>query len=519
MKYLKKYWSYKETIALLFFLFFLNQKLISQPNIISGDRSFKSGNYKEALKSYQSEYNNNPTNAYINYQIGLCYLNMNTYQIKALKYLNFALNTDDYKSDPSAIFHLAEAYFYSYKFNKAIEIYSRCSKIKENNQKIEQSKKRIQTCQNAIHLMQNERDEDFINLGTNINSKNSEIFPFIDTEEKILFFNKKYKDNLDVYFSRKRRTSNKWKKAIRLSNTINSNKDDYIAGISNDGKFLIIFSKLNNNFDIKYSKHNNYNYDYFIDPGVPVNSQYNEQGAFLNNTGDTMFFASDRPEGYGGFDLYYSIKLPNNQWGIPINLGKNINTEFDENYPRLSIDGKTLYFCSKGRNSMGGYDIFKANLNNKGKWGAVENLSYPINTVLDNYNINILENPRYAYISSFNSNTYGESDIYKIVFNKKEADYLVLKGMIYIFDPNKSEIIPYSDKNDNIEIIAYHKKTKEIFGKYKANSKSSYYIISLPPGEFILEFKGKNYSVYKKIINIDESLIRTKLQTLNVIMQ
>ena len=68
----------------------------------------------------------------------------------------------------------------------------------------------------------------------------------------------------------------------------------------------------------------------------------------------------------------------------PIILSNNINTEYDENYPYLLPDGKTLYFCSKGHNSMGGYDIFRSNFDEKAQdWSKPVNLDFAINTPFD----------------------------------------------------------------------------------------------------------------------------------------
>lgn len=81
--------------------------------------------------------------------------------------------------------------------------------------------------------------------------------------------------------------------------------------------------------------------------------------------GKSFFFTSDRPGGYGGMDIYVTKRLPNGQWGIPINLGPKINTAKDEISPFIHPDGVTLFFSSKGHNSMGGFDIFLCNTRRK----------------------------------------------------------------------------------------------------------------------------------------------------------
>ena len=85
-----------------------------------------------------------------------------------------------------------------------------------------------------------------------------------------------------------------------------------------------------------------------------------------------------------GKDIFIMRKLPNNTWTEPINMGSLINTPGDEDYPYVTVDGQTLYFCSTKHGSMGGYDICKATWNNsKEKWNPPVNMGAPINSPFD----------------------------------------------------------------------------------------------------------------------------------------
>ena len=97
-----------------------------------------------------------------------------------------------------------------------------------------------------------------------------------------------------------------------------------------------------------------------------------------------IYYASYGVDGANGKDLFLMRKLPDNTWSSPINLGATINTPGDEDYPYVTPDGRTLYFCSTKHGSMGGYDIFKAIWNDKkGEWEAPQNLGAPINSPFD----------------------------------------------------------------------------------------------------------------------------------------
>ena len=73
---------------------------------------------------------------------------------------------------------------------------------------------------------------------------------------------------------------------------------------------------------------------------------------------DVVFYSSYGKDGSNKLDLYRVKRVSGGDWSEPVRLPDNINTPYDESYPFLHPDGKTLFFCSKGHNSMGGYDVF-----------------------------------------------------------------------------------------------------------------------------------------------------------------
>ncbi|HQW24101.1 MAG TPA: hypothetical protein PLI47_12425, partial [Bacteroidia bacterium] len=107
---------------------------------------------------------------------------------------------------------------------------------------------------------------------------------------------------------------------------------------------------------------------------------------FIANDKQTIYLSSYGKRGERGKDLYVIRKMPNGNWSTPENLGETINSEANEDFPYLDRDGRTLYFASKSKKSIGGYDIFKSKIDfNTGKWSIPENLGWPINTIADDY--------------------------------------------------------------------------------------------------------------------------------------
>ncbi|MFP4489549.1 MAG: hypothetical protein ACLFN1_09630, partial [Bacteroidales bacterium] len=119
----------------------------------------------------------------------------------------------------------------------------------------------------------------------------------------------------------------------------------------------------------------------------------------------------------GGLDLYICYKNEDGKWGTARNLGPEINTPFNEDRAFLINNGKQLFFCSQGHYSMGGFDLFKSERSEHGKWARPENLGYPINDPDDNVFFMPVNNGHSGYISAFREGKgYGKEDIYLLIF-------------------------------------------------------------------------------------------------------
>lgn len=130
----------------------------------------------------------------------------------------------------------------------------------------------------------------------------------------------------------------------------------------------------------------------------------------LSPDGSQLFFASDMPGGYGGIDLYASVRI-NDDWGKPINLGPMINTPGDELYPYVSPNGD-LYFSSNGLLGLGMQDIFVTREGADGAWQRPENLGAPFNSQADDFGFAQLDNQDKGFFTSNRQGGVGGDDIY-----------------------------------------------------------------------------------------------------------
>ncbi len=188
---------------------------------------------------------------------------------------------------------------------------------------------------------------------------------------------------------------------------------------------------------------------------------------YLGEKKDMVVYSSYGKTGATGKDIYRVNKLPNGEWTKPISIGEEINTEFDEDYPFLHPDGRTLYFSSKGYNSMGGYDIFKSTINPQtGKWTYPENLDFPINTPDDDIlYISDVDN-KLAYFASSRASKQGELTVYRVKVDPEPTGNSVIRGF-FVSESNptmKSATITIKDAEKDRRYGVY--KTDDLSGEY-----------------------------------------------------
>jgi hypothetical protein len=117
--------------------------------------------------------------------------------------------------------------------------------------------------------------------------------------------------------------------------------------------------------------------------GPVVNTSAGEVAICVSSDGLEMYITSDRAGGSGGYDLWASARASiNDPWDWPVNLGTLVNTERQEFSPALSSDGLTLCFASDRPGGFGSFDIWTTTRTSKTEpWGLPENLDAPVNTL------------------------------------------------------------------------------------------------------------------------------------------
>lgn len=201
------------------------------------------------------------------------------------------------------------------------------------------------------------------------------------------------------------------------------------------------------------------------------NGDWNTGHITLSSDEETIYFASDRPGGMGGSDIYYS-QLENGKWGPVQNMGNNINTTGDELFPFITDD--VLYFSSNGHIGLGGLDVYSANIYSN---DSPKNLGASINSNQDDFAFNVSADEISGYLSSDRNSNIDRIYSVKIAIAKgtlivKAKDKIknkeIKEATIWLIDraTNDSTLIA-PDASGNYSIPIEGKKDYIIVGSKK----------------------------------------------------
>ncbi|OEK02570.1 hypothetical protein BFP97_14020 [Roseivirga sp. 4D4] len=174
---------------------------------------------------------------------------------------------------------------------------------------------------------------------------------------------------------------------------------------------------------------------------MPINSpEYWDTSPSFNQSGTTMYFASDRPGGFGGSDIYRATLNARGRWANVSNMGPAINTAGDEVFPYVAPDNK-LYFASDGHAGFGMLDLFSAE--NKGGVVTVRNLGPSFNSSADDFGLIYSDFPFEGFYTSNREGGQGGDDLYSFVDNSSDLKKItyVLRGTTYQRNEDSTQVI------------------------------------------------------------------------------
>jgi outer membrane protein OmpA-like peptidoglycan-associated protein len=492
------------------------------------DAFFISEEYEKALPLYTQLYLQDSTNGNVAYRLGFSCLNVQGQKKSAEQYLRNAITTASPKAKEGRLkerrapvnsyYAYAQALQYNLHFDSAAHYYRLYQKnYSDTTNQLQQRDINLflAQCQTGKMLVASPVNITVSNLGSNVNSQYPEYSPVLSADEKVLIFTTRRpgfnntidpRDGMyfeDIYMSEK--SGDGWSEARPLA-ILNTPGHEATIGISSDGQQLFIYKDLNGDGNIFTSMLNGSEWAQPVKLSDNVNSKSWEPSASLSPDGNTLYFVSNREGGFGGRDIWRSVKLPNGEWSKPTNLGPEINSPFDEDAPSIQADGITLYFASNGPRSMGGFDILFSTWNEESGWTEPVNIGYPVNSSDDDlFFIPTADNTHAYYSTATGPDGNGEKDICFLTFPDKEQTPLtVLSGEITSI---------FGGAAPGAVITVTDVETGELIGTYKPNSATGRYVIILPPGKnYAVTYEAEDFLFQSDNINITDSMAYQQIE-------
>lgn len=386
----------------------------ADPNI--ANFMYKRHDYEGAIKQYKQLLKISPNDKQFNKNLGLCYLESDIAPKKSLTYLKKAYEL--YNSNATLAFYIGKSLMFHEDYAEASKYFHEYLNTKQFKYRKE-GELLLQSCETAISLKESPINVEVTNLGDSINTKYPEFYPYLFEDSLLIFSGRIPKRGTSTEFDGLYQSdvysinilNSKYPTPIKK---LNSSLDEQVCGIHNTDVY-VYFDHIVEYGDIeKYKRDEKYGFKQDRDFVELTDKKAIETSVFFNKDGSKMYYTSNSSEGIGEYDIFMKTKVSENVWSEAISL--NINTTFDEGFPFLSEDEKTLYFCSNGLPGMGGFDLFKSTWNESlQKWNTPINLGYPLNTPSDEKFIWFI-NSNEAYISGFREDGFGYEDLYKVTF-------------------------------------------------------------------------------------------------------
>ena len=345
-------------------------------------------------------------------------------------------------------------------------------------------------------------------LSSRINSKFPEFFPSLSADRQTLNFTRRINGVNEDFFNAHPDSCGDWFTARNMGYPPNTAAQESAQAISSDDHYLFFMRSDNRSENgwgrggcdlyLAYRKSIDSPWTAAESFGATINTPAFEGMPSLSPDISDLYFVSDRPGGYGGLDIWVS-HFQFGLWQLPVNLGPQINTSGNETAPFISSDNRTLYFSSDGHMGLGGSDLFFSKRISDTLWKIPVNLGTPINSANDDNSIFVSPDGILAYFASDRGNAGGDFDIYETTLPTAAAPEATAFALCYVLDsltkdPAMIGSITLFDSLGN-EIAQYH-----------ANKGDGSILMSLPLNKtFNYSVRAFNYTSSEGSISFPEA--------------
>lgn len=374
------------------------EKFSASKTTKAAEKALKEGNLYGAVELYQDVLDHDEANKDVAYKLGQLYFQIRDYK-SAEKCFGIAKQGNQFSSNDLALYYYALMLKYNGKYNDALKAFEEVKQKKPiaDNFNIKWVDVDIAGCKLALNPTTKKTTATVTHLGSEINSAYSDFAPTLWDNDAILFSSLpsdtiiiKNKDNYLVKFYKADKNGNTYNKVSSMpefdvagkhtaNGTLSADKNSFYFSVCSEDKTGAVNCKL------FLSKRNSSGWS---EPkeieGINMNDYTTTQptiGVYQGNR-EILYFASNRPGGKGGMDIWYATLNRSGEYSTPKNAGKRINTDRDELTPFYDLSSNSLYFSSNGFPNLGGYDVFVAE-GSRGQWTEPVNLEAPVNSSTD----------------------------------------------------------------------------------------------------------------------------------------
>ncbi len=357
----------------------------------------------------------------------------------------------------------------------------------------------------AIAAVKAPKTIEIARLPDEINRFRLQYFPVLTVDNQQMIYTAQGEER-DENLVISKKVDGQWSPAESISPNINSTSNEGACTVSADGRTLIFTScngrRSMGSCDLYISYKEGDTWSEPENLGPTVNTPDWESQPALSADGRTLFFASTRPGGLGARDIWVTT-FDGEQWVEPKNLGPEINSAQDDITPYIHVNGQSLFFSSKGRPGMGGYDMYLSNRNESG-WSEPVNLGYPINSYNDEVGIFITADGQSAYFSKeiADLGTIVSSEIMRFQIKndtlvKNTSSYVT--GRVLNEETNEPLLANFHMEDLNNKGILYNVSSDSVSGRYfLVLTQGHEYGVFISKGGYLFEdltFRAKSNSL------------------------
>ena len=399
-------------------------------------------NYFKAANLYEPLHDSHPDNYNLAAKLGICYLNLDGKNAEALKLLEEASkgvvsSEKEYKQTGEkapldTYLYLAIAFHRNDSLEQALTFFNNAKRNLASTEPYQEDFIDLQIRNVRYAMEMKKRPLRIISeyFTPWLKDYPGACNPVLSKDDSVFIFTEKNEGVTQVYCSYKK--NNIWEKPSNITKQLGGFDRFYTNSITADGRTLILFMDDGGDGNLYYSTRNDTTWSRIKSVGKFVNSIYWEDYGFITPDGNTMYFSSNRPGGYGGLDIWEAQRTSENSWEKPENLGDIINTPYDENTPFYDTDNSALLFSSIGHISMGAYDVFRS-IRRGSTWTQPVGMPYAFNTVTENTDF-ILNNNAPGFIASRFDDKTNSRNIFTIVAIDPADELTTASGTITLED-------------------------------------------------------------------------------------